>query len=657
MNIFYFISLALCLINTKCNENKIDESGDQKKKKFSLTNSIYVKSISYELSYNEFSIIKVTIKTYNIIDKVINFNAYLKSDSNNKYILNCQTFLNDNYIIECNSQKNITFNTHNHYSFYYKRNKDDKYTFNGKNIFEDNKSISLVFKPVVLRDQLIYKDNERTILVKTHGNMVRGGYLYLTRKQKKVLQKPKDGFNKYIELNNFISHCGLMGYRPQSTYAAFEEGIRRGYHIVDADLLFTKDKIPVICHGKNLKEVSNGIGEIPSKTLEELEKLDFGSIFNKKYKGEKILTFEKLLKLCKENNVIIDLDLFHNQDKSKYFNDNEYIKIIIDLIEKYDMLNSIFFNDRRLDVISKFNEYKKGLSFSINNMNEKKNIEEIKDKFKECKRIIYNMGGLTEGKKISEDVVKYGLSLGKKIKAAKVDNIDFANKIVSYGVNFITTNYLHPFMIKNDKEDPIIIRCLPSDENEDISKCEIKDNIKLKDNQIYNIYYSDNIYNISEDINNIPIGEFKYIDTNKFEKLYYEVIMIDFKKGIIKIKTSNKVIKGKKIMGVIGPSYDNVAECYKYDFTCIGNNSQILECSILKDNDDKVQYDGNYSILSLEGYSLNSNENTTIFLFCLIFFAFILVSILIIYYWTNLRNREQFSKMKISENSYIQDNK
>lgn len=29
----------------------------------------------------------------------------------------------------------------------------------------------------------------------------------------------------------------------------------------------------------------------------------------------------------------------------------------------------------------------------------KKNIEEIKDKFNESKRIIYNMGGLTEGKK------------------------------------------------------------------------------------------------------------------------------------------------------------------------------------------------------------------------------------------------------------------
>jgi len=317
MNILYFFSLALYLINIKCNNNKFDDN--QKKKKFSLTNSIYVKSISYELSYNEFSIIKVTIKTFNEIDKVINFKGYLKSDNNNKYILNCKTILTDNYIIECYSQKNVTFDIQEHYSFYYEKNENDKYTFNEKNIFEDNKSISLVFKPIVLKDQLIYKDDEKTIFVKTTGSMVRGGYLFLTQKHKKILQKPKDGFNKYIELNNFISHCGLMGYRPQSTYLAFEEGIRRGYHIVDADLLFTKDKIPVICHGRQLEKVSNGKGEIPSKTLKELEKLDFGIIFNEKYKGEKILTLERLLKLCKENNVIIDLDLIHCNEKNKYF--------------------------------------------------------------------------------------------------------------------------------------------------------------------------------------------------------------------------------------------------------------------------------------------------------------------------------------------------
>ena len=99
-----------------------------------------------------------------------------------------------------------------------------------------------------------------------------------------------------------------MGYRPQSTLVAYEEAIRRGYHIVDADLFFTKDKIPVINHGDDIEHYSNGNGTISTKTLEELEELDFGEKFDKKYKGEKILTFEKLLELCKENDVIIDLD-------------------------------------------------------------------------------------------------------------------------------------------------------------------------------------------------------------------------------------------------------------------------------------------------------------------------------------------------------------
>ena len=54
--------------------------------------------------------------------------------------------------------------------------------------------------------------------------------------------------------------------------------------------------------------------------------------------------------------------------------------------------------------------------------------------------------------------IKYGLSLGKKIKAAKIDNIDFANKVLEWGVNYICTNKLESFLIKNEKEEPIIMK-------------------------------------------------------------------------------------------------------------------------------------------------------------------------------------------------------
>ena len=54
-------------------------------------NFIHITSISYELTYNDYSIIKVIIKTYNEIMYDINFDAYLKSEKEEKkYILHCK---------------------------------------------------------------------------------------------------------------------------------------------------------------------------------------------------------------------------------------------------------------------------------------------------------------------------------------------------------------------------------------------------------------------------------------------------------------------------------------------------------------------------------------------------------------------------------------
>ena len=241
-------------------------------------------------------------------------------------------------------------------------------------------------------------------------------------------------------------------------------------------------------------------------------------------------------------------------------------------------------------------------------MNEKENIERIKDKYNSSKILIYNMGFLSCGRTINEKAVKYGLSLGKKIKAAKIDDLKFAEKIASWGVNFICTNQLHPFLIKNYKEEPIVVKCSALESDNEISKCKIDENSKLMDNEIYKIYYTTNIHNISENIIEESIGEIKYIDTNENNKLYYNIENFDFKKGLIQLKTSNIVKKSESIIGEVGPSYDNVAECFIYTFICRGKNSHTLDCVINKNLPGKVEFEGNYSIYRLEGYSLNPKE-------------------------------------------------
>ena len=78
----------------------------------------------------------------------------------------------------------------------------------------------------------------------------------------------------------------------------------------------------------------------------------------------------------------------------------EYITIIIEYIKKYDMLDSIIFNDKRQKIIENFISIRKDLSFSLNGMNEKQSIEKIKDKYEHSKILIYNMGDLQKGKTI-----------------------------------------------------------------------------------------------------------------------------------------------------------------------------------------------------------------------------------------------------------------
>ena len=59
-------------------------------------NNLNIISISYELSYNDYSVVKVIIKTYDEIAYNVNFNAYLKSDDQDtQYLLNCSNTFYD----------------------------------------------------------------------------------------------------------------------------------------------------------------------------------------------------------------------------------------------------------------------------------------------------------------------------------------------------------------------------------------------------------------------------------------------------------------------------------------------------------------------------------------------------------------------------------
>lgn len=548
------------------------------------TTNINTDTIQYGLTYDDTSVVKVFIKLVEKLKKNVKFVAFLKSQYKKKeYLLNCSNTSKD--LIECYSEPNIQLDTEDRYYIYYNRSRNETILFDYLNVLEDDKRISLIFKPGLYVNQTVYKDNKKVMAI-IDKKVVAEGYLYIVKKSKKLLNKPKDGFNKYIGLNNFVSRGGIVGYRPKDTLDGYKEAIRRGYHFLEAEVQFTKDKVPIIYNEKK---------DFSSKTFKSLEK-----------KGD-VLTLIDLLILCKENEVIIELSFSFLDFKDELSDISEYSKIIMNNVKKSDTLDSVVFNDNLNEkFILELKKLNDDITIAVSNINRKRDIDEKKDKYKGTKRIIYNINGISEGKNIDEETVMYGLSLGHKIKASIIEEKDLAEKIGSWGTNYITSDNIPPFMIQNQKELPMRVKCIPIF-LDDLSECKMGDEIVLRDNEYYNIYYSNNIYNKSEDINETAIGEFRYEDTKINKNLYYIVKYINFKRGIIQLITSNKVRKGKSIKGVIGPDYDNVAKCYQYDFICEGNNHHSINCEIQKDP-DKVEYNGKYVIYYLENYSMNEEE-------------------------------------------------
>ena len=625
---------------------------------------IDVLQIAYELAYNESYALKVLIKTINDLDVPVSFPAKFKSlKSNDEYKLSCVNVTPTD--IECYTEKDVIFDISQKYYFAYSRGNDGKYTIEEKDNYQDWKHVNLIFKPKMYENLIMYRDHRKVIGLNDR-KIVGGGYLYLVRNNKKLLHRPKDGFNHVFELNNFIIKGGIKDKIPPCTYASYKEAIDRGYRFIETNIAFTKDKVPVICNESDFETIYEKKGKISDMTLQELNKINLGKKYGKKYKGQKILLLEDLLKLCKENNILIDFDFsLSNLDYHYYFeNTNEYAKIIIDTIEKNGMFNSVFFEEGSNEkIISKFIELKNDIAVSISNINSKIDMEKAKNKYPKAKRVIYNLGDISNNNQIDENIIKYGLSLGKKIKASTIDDVNIAKKLFSMGVNFITTNKIEPFYVENEYEEPILLKCTQFDVLVD---CRLGQEVKLYDNAVYNIYYTTNIYKLYEDIVDKPISELKYLDTKQLDDRFYIINKFDFEKGDIVLNITFPIRKNKVLKGKVGPDFDNVQAPYLYDFDCEGNNLNYINCKINK-NESVVKYNGNYSIHMVDYYSRNvtSKIKTTNSLFDFaifrkgnkFFFYFgliliVLVSVILICVFGKDKDSNKFSRIKIESSPF-----
>lgn len=140
-----------------------------------------------------------------------------------------------------------------------------------------------------------------------------------------ILRKRNSG-KTFIE-----GHRGCNKEEDENTIAAFSKAIEYGCDSIEFDVWLTKDKIPIVIHGSeegNIKETTNGDGEVHTYTLEDISK------FSTNWKNHKIPTLEQVIQLCK-NKIFMNIEI-----KEKNFT-LECIEKVIEAIIRHNVKNQV----------------------------------------------------------------------------------------------------------------------------------------------------------------------------------------------------------------------------------------------------------------------------------------------------------------------------
>lgn len=92
-----------------------------------------------------------------------------------------------------------------------------------------------------------------------------------------------------------LGHRGASAYAPENTLVAFQRAFELGADGIELDVALTRDGAALVMHDDRVDRTSNGKGRVSEMTLADIKKLDAGSWFDAKFRGERFSTLEEVL--------------------------------------------------------------------------------------------------------------------------------------------------------------------------------------------------------------------------------------------------------------------------------------------------------------------------------------------------------------------------
>lgn len=112
-----------------------------------------------------------------------------------------------------------------------------------------------------------------------------------------------------------VGHRGASGLAPENTLAAFQVAADLRLDGVEFDVQRSSDGHLVVVHDDELDRTSDGHGPVGEKTLAQLQALDAGSWFERRFMGERIPTLAQVFDLLKPTPLLLYVEL---KDPARY---------------------------------------------------------------------------------------------------------------------------------------------------------------------------------------------------------------------------------------------------------------------------------------------------------------------------------------------------
>ena len=137
---------------------------------------------------------------------------------------------------------------------------------------------------------------------------------------------------------SFVKGVNHRGYytAPENTLPAYRLSKVMGFKMVECDVSFTSDGVPVLLHDATIDRTSNGSGNIGEMTFEQVRQYDFGSWKNESYAGTKIPTLEEFVVLCRNLGLHAYIEIKSNEPYT-----DEQIQMIVDIVNSYGMRGNV----------------------------------------------------------------------------------------------------------------------------------------------------------------------------------------------------------------------------------------------------------------------------------------------------------------------------